>query len=67
MKRTILLALAICATSFGAASLTGCKTHDEDGNMTKSTKMYTCPMHPEVIQDTAGNCPKCGMKLKKQS
>ena len=24
---------------------------------------YTCPMHPEVIQDKPGNCPKCGMTL----
>ncbi len=24
---------------------------------------YTCPMHPEVVQDSPGNCPKCGMKL----
>ena len=24
---------------------------------------YTCPMHPEVVKDAAGNCPKCGMKL----
>jgi hypothetical protein len=25
--------------------------------------MYTCPMHPEVISDIAGKCPKCGMNL----
>ncbi|MDA3797937.1 MAG: heavy metal translocating P-type ATPase [Kiritimatiellae bacterium] len=25
---------------------------------------YTCPMHPEVIQDHPGNCPKCGMALE---
>ena len=25
--------------------------------------MYTCPMHPEVIQDKPGKCPKCGMNL----
>lgn len=25
--------------------------------------MYTCPMHPEVRQETEGKCPKCGMKL----
>src|SRR5947199_9969459 len=24
---------------------------------------YTCPMHPEVVTDRPGNCPKCGMKL----
>src|SRR6266849_2194521 len=24
---------------------------------------YTCPMHPEVVTDHPGNCPKCGMKL----
>ncbi|MFZ1678730.1 MAG: copper-translocating P-type ATPase, partial [Saprospiraceae bacterium] len=24
---------------------------------------YTCPMHPEIIQDKSGNCPKCGMNL----
>ena len=24
---------------------------------------YTCTMHPEVVQDSPGNCPKCGMKL----
>jgi P-type Cu+ transporter len=25
---------------------------------------YTCPMHPEIRQDHAGNCPKCGMALE---
>lgn len=25
---------------------------------------YTCPMHPEVIQEHSGNCPKCGMSLE---
>ena len=24
---------------------------------------YTCTMHPEVISDKPGKCPKCGMKL----
>jgi FtsP/CotA-like multicopper oxidase with cupredoxin domain len=24
---------------------------------------YTCPMHPEVMSDEPGKCPKCGMKL----
>ena len=25
--------------------------------------IYTCPMHPEIVQDKPGNCPKCGMNL----
>ncbi len=25
---------------------------------------YTCPMHPEVIRDVPGSCPKCGMALE---
>jgi FtsP/CotA-like multicopper oxidase with cupredoxin domain len=24
---------------------------------------YACPMHPEVVRDEPGHCPKCGMKL----
>jgi Cu+-exporting ATPase len=26
--------------------------------------LYTCPMHPEVVQVGPGNCPKCGMALE---
>jgi membrane fusion protein, copper/silver efflux system len=26
-------------------------------------KTYTCSMHPEVLSDTAGKCPICGMDL----
>ena len=24
---------------------------------------YTCPMHPEIVRDRPGSCPKCGMTL----
>ena len=26
-------------------------------------KLYTCPMHPEVIKEEPGSCPICGMDL----
>ncbi|MDE3110969.1 MAG: YHS domain-containing protein, partial [Acidobacteriota bacterium] len=29
-----------------------------------SATQYTCPMHPEVVQQKPGNCPKCGMALE---
>ena len=25
--------------------------------------VYACPMHPEVVRETADHCPQCGMKL----
>ncbi|HHJ13787.1 MAG TPA: copper-translocating P-type ATPase, partial [Gammaproteobacteria bacterium] len=28
---------------------------------------YTCPMHPEIVQDEPGHCPKCGMALEPRS
>ncbi len=28
------------------------------------TATYTCPMHPEIVQDEPGSCPKCGMALE---
>lgn len=34
----------------------------------KQREYYTCPMHPEIQQDTPGKCPKCGgMELVKKS
>ncbi len=27
------------------------------------TTMYTCPMHPQIVQNHPGNCPICGMRL----
>ncbi len=29
----------------------------------KARTEYTCPMHPEVVQNEPGSCPKCGMAL----
>jgi multidrug efflux pump subunit AcrA (membrane-fusion protein) len=33
------------------------------GATTQAKQLYTCGMHPQVIQDHPGNCPICGMKL----
>ncbi len=29
----------------------------------KLASRYTCPMHPDVVKDAPGTCPKCGMTL----
>jgi RND family efflux transporter MFP subunit len=53
------LAFVLAAVSI----LTGCD-HGDAGSTTAANKtLYTCGMHPQVVQDHPGNCPICGMKL----
>ncbi|MFB9840783.1 HlyD family efflux transporter periplasmic adaptor subunit [Mucilaginibacter ginsenosidivorans] len=33
----------------------------------KSEVQYTCPMHPQILEDHPGGCPICGMTLVKKS
>jgi P-type Cu+ transporter len=28
------------------------------------TRVYTCPMHPQIVRDAPGTCPICGMALE---
>lgn len=32
--------------------------------LSENKTIYTCPMHPEIQQKSAGDCPKCGMRLE---
>lgn len=48
----------------GLTLFTGCSQSDSPPGTAAETKtLYTCGMHPQVIQDHPGNCPICGMKL----
>ncbi len=37
-----------------------------DENSGKTVTKYTCPMHPQIIEDHPGTCPICGMTLVKK-
>src|SRR5712691_2971025 len=58
-RRLIMFFLLIAVG--GTVLLTGCG-HDE-ASAAKGETLYTCGMHPQVIQNKPGNCPICGMKL----
>lgn len=32
----------------------------------ESSVVYSCPMHPDVVSDGPGQCPRCGMALVKR-
>ena len=36
---------------------------ERQGEQGGGDRGYTCPMHPEVVQDGPGSCPICGMDL----
>jgi len=66
--QNFLLPFAIAAVCVaGLAALTGCEqstsTSGPSSDGTAKAKVYTCEMHPEVISDKPGKCPKCGMTL----
>ena len=49
-------------------SMGSMQMHDEHAMSQSPTTMpammtYTCTMHPEVVMDKPGKCPKCGMTL----
>jgi len=71
--RTIAALVAMTGIASLALALAGCSGSSQNEIPAQSTNQptqknaqtvhYTCQMHPEVIQDKPGDCPKCGMKL----
>jgi hypothetical protein len=67
MKKQILV--LSCVISLTTRAIAQHADHDHPPSTGSSVageqekQQYTCPMHPEVVMDHPGNCPKCGMKL----
>jgi membrane fusion protein, copper/silver efflux system len=57
--KSITTSLLLIAVIGGALLFASCSRSDS----VQTKTLYTCGMHPQVIQDHPGNCPICGMKL----
>ena len=64
MKKLIVL-LILITVSFAGFAQTGNSKMPVAKSDTAQQPKYTCPMHPEVMSDKPGKCPKCGMDLVK--
>ncbi len=42
----------------------GAEIHRHGAESLPSGTLYICPMHPEILQEGPGSCPKCGMALE---
>lgn len=57
--------MLICFLFFAATTLVTAQDAVHAHSASNQTR-YTCVMHPEIVTDKPGNCPKCGMKLVPQ-
>ncbi|MEJ7830402.1 MAG: heavy metal-binding domain-containing protein [Segetibacter sp.] len=62
MKTTILLFIA-AFTTFATFAQKSKANDPASKTGTAILANYTCPMHPAVVSDAMGKCPKCGMDL----
>jgi len=70
MQKQILMLIGVLALSsardaiaqVGAIDLNR-PSHGQEQKKDQEKLKYTCVMHPEVVVDHPGKCPKCGMKL----
>jgi uncharacterized paraquat-inducible protein A len=60
---TVMASLALAGCSGSTQKDTSAQSTNQTAQKSGQTVQYTCSMHPEVVQDKPGDCPKCGMKL----
>jgi nitrous oxide reductase accessory protein NosL len=60
MKKLSIFFLMITLAACGSSSQQQNKTA---APINKNKTVYTCTMHPDVVSNTPGTCPKCGMDL----
>jgi hypothetical protein len=63
MKKLLILILVLVAGTSATFAQTARDAQPKSKTDTATKTIYTCPMHPEVISDKPGKCPKCGMTL----
>jgi len=65
MKRKIILIAALLLLGVAAfLAVRGFQSKPTEHTHSSEKQLYTCGMHPQIVQDKPGDCPICGMKLQ---
>ena len=70
-KNFVSISILLSLTLVLSIVIVGCKKQPRvrdsnqpaSGGAQATVQKWTCPMHPEIISDKPGECPKCGMDL----
>ncbi|MHC4308919.1 MAG: heavy metal-binding domain-containing protein [Planctomycetota bacterium] len=62
-KNVVTVCLFVGVLLLGVIVLQGCKKTDSGSDTEQETKMWVCPMHPDITANRATKCSRCGMDL----
>lgn len=58
-----IIGLAVGYFIFGGSKANDLQTNGHDHTAASENQMWTCSMHPQIMQPEPGDCPICGMDL----
>lgn len=62
MKKLFTILVGLFVATSALAQHSG-HEHPPSPTANPARTLYTCPMHPEIVRQEPGQCPKCGMAL----